>query len=182
VNDPKLSSVDIVIPVHPGAAYTWKNVSWQGNMTLLSSTLDTMVTLKPGDVADGTKIDNVWHEIELEYKRNGYLDMRLEADPQLDDGTHQVSYRVKLNEGSQYRMGDLVITGLSLDAEKRLRQMWQIAPGQVFDETYYDSHMILFAKPGRDVFGDLPVHYNEFGHLLRPNTNRHVVDVLLDFK
>ncbi|HET6142814.1 MAG TPA: POTRA domain-containing protein [Candidatus Acidoferrales bacterium] len=181
-NDSKSSAVDIVIPVHQGAAYTWRGVSWQGNMTLLTSTLDTMVTLKPGDLADGTKVENMWREIELEYKRHGYLDMRLDADPQLDDTAHQVSYRVKLTEGAQYRMGDMIITGLSLDAEKRLRQMWQIAPGQIFDETYYDSHMTLFAKPSRDVFGDLPVHYNEFGHLLRPDTNRHLVDVLLDFK
>jgi outer membrane protein insertion porin family len=182
VNDPKSSAVDIVIPVHQGAAYTWKGISWQGNRALLTSTLDTMVTLKPGDLADGTKIENMWRGIELEYKRHGYLDMKLDADAQLDDTVHQVSYRVKLAEGSQYRMGEMVITGLSLDAEKRLRQVWQIAPGQVFDETYYDAHMTLFAKPSRDVFGDLPVHYNEFGHLLRPDTNRHVVDVLLDFK
>jgi hypothetical protein len=40
----------------------------------------------------------------------------------------------------------------------------------------------MLAKPNRDIFGDLPVHYNELAHLLRPDTNRHVVDVLLDFK
>jgi hypothetical protein len=182
VNDPKTSAIDIIIPVHQGAAYTWNGVSWQANMVLLSTTLDSMVTLKPGDIADGTKIENMWHEIELEYQRHGYLDMKLDAEAQLEDAAHQVSYRVKLTEGPQYRMGEMVITGLSLDAEKRLRQMWQIAPGQVFDETYYESHMTLFAKPSRDVFGDLPVHYNEFGHLLRPDPDRHVVDVLLDFK
>jgi hypothetical protein len=182
VNDPKSSAVDIVIPVRQGAAYTWKSVSWQGNSAVLTSTLDSMVVLKPGDLADGTKTENMWREIELEYKRRGYLDMKLDADSQLDDGAHQVSYRVKLTEGAQYRMGEMIITGLSLDAEKRLRQIWRIAPGQVFDETYYESHVTLFAKPTRDVFGDLPVHYNEFGHLLRPDTSRHVVDVLLDFK
>jgi outer membrane protein insertion porin family len=182
VNDPKSSAVDVVIPVHQGAAYTWKSVSWQGNLAMLTSTLDSMVLLKPGDLADGTKIENMWREIELEYKRRGYLDMKLDIDAQLDEAARQVSYRVSLTEGAQYRMGEMIVTGLSLDAEKRLRQVWQIAPGQVFDDTYYESHMTLFARPTRDVFGDLPVHYNEFGHLLRPDTNRHVVDVLLDFK
>lgn len=181
-SDPKSSAVEIVIPVRQGSPYTWQGVSWQGNMAMLTSTLDSMVTLKSGDFADGAKIETMWREIELEYKRHGYLDMHIESEAQLDDGAHQASYRVKLAEGAQYRMGEMVITGLSVDAEKRLRQMWQIAPGQVFDETYYDSHMTLFAKPSRDVFGDLPVHYNEFGHLLRPDTIRHVVDVLLDFK
>ena len=181
-NDPKTSAVAIVIPVHQGAAYNWKSVSWQGNMAQLTSTLDSNVPLKPGDLADGTKIENMWREIELEYKRRGYLDITLNAQAQLDDGAHQVSYEVKITEGPQYRMGEMIITGLSVDAEKRLRQAWQIAPGQVFDDTYYEAHMTLFARPSRDIFGDLPVHYAEFGHLLRPDANRHIVDVLLDFK
>jgi outer membrane protein insertion porin family len=182
MNDPKVSAVDISIPVHQGAAYTWKGVSWQGNMAQLSSTLDSMVKLKLGDMADGIKIENIWQDITFEYMKRGYLDLKLNAIPQLDDSAHQVSYRVSFTEGPQYRMGDMIVTGLSLDAEKRLRQAWQIAPGQIFDNNYYETHMKLFAKPSRDIFGDLPVHYNEFGHLLRPDTNRHVVDVLLDFK
>jgi outer membrane protein insertion porin family len=182
MNDPKLSAVDITLPVHQSAAYTWKGVSWQGNMAQLSSSLDSMVNLKPGDMADGLKIENIWRNVTFEYMSRGFLDMKLDAEPQLDDATHQVFYRVNITEGPQYRMGQMIITGLSLDAEKRLRQAWQIAPGQIFDNNYYESHMSIFAKPSREIFGDLPVHYNEFGHLLRPDTNRHVVDVLLDFK
>jgi hypothetical protein len=79
-------------------------------------------------------------------------------------------------------MGDMIVTGLSLDAEKRLRQTWKIAPGQVFDDSYFEQYAKLLAKPSREIFGDLPVHYMEFGHLLRPDAARHTVDVLLDFK
>jgi len=181
-NDPKLTAVEIIIPVHQGAAYAWKGISWQGNMAQLSATLDSMVELKPGDLADGIKIENLWRKIESDYMQRGYLDFKLDAEPQLDDAAHQVFYRVTFAEGPQYRMGDMIITGLSVDAEKRLRQAWQIAPGQIFDNNYYESHMAIFVKPSRDIFGDLPVHYNEFGHLLRRNTDRHIVDVLLDFK
>ena len=38
-------------------------------------------------------------------------------------------------------MGQMIITGLSLEAEKRLRQAWQTAPGQIFDGGYYESHV-----------------------------------------
>ena len=72
--------------------------------------------------------------------------MKLNADPQFDDAAHQISYRVSISEGPQYRMGDMVITGLSLDAEKRLRQAWQIAPGQVFDDGYYEKHMKILCE------------------------------------
>jgi outer membrane protein assembly factor BamA len=182
VNDPKESAVDLSIPITPGPVYSWKGVSWQGNVAVQVPTLDQAVELKPGDVADGMKIEDQWQRIESEYGRRGYLDVKLDAAPQFDDAAHALSYRVTISEGPQYRMGDMVITGLSLDAEKRLRQAWQIAPGQIFDDGYYESHVKILSKPSRDIFGDLPVHYNEFGHLLRPDASRHTVDVLLDFK
>lgn len=182
VNDPKQTAVALSIPIQPGPVYTWQGVKWQGNLALLSSSLDAVVDLKPGDVADGMKIEGLWQKIEGEYGRRGYLDMKLSPKAQIDDATHQISYLVGISEGQQYRMGDMVITGLSVDAENSLRQSWHIAPGQVFDEGYYEARLKLLAKPSRDIFGELPVHYNEFGHLLRPDAHRHTVDVLLDFK
>jgi outer membrane protein assembly factor BamA len=182
VNDPKETGVDLAIPISTGAAYSWKGVSWQGTVAVLSSSLDEIVEMKPGDIADGNKIEDLWQKVEGQYGKRGYLDMKMTEEPTYEDAAHQISYRVNITEGPQYRMGDMIITGLSLDAEKRLRQAWQIAPGQVFDDGYYESHVKILSKPSRDIFGDLPVHYNEFGHLLRPDTGRHTVDVLLDFK
>ena len=91
---------------------------------MLSPSLDAVVELKPGDVADGMKIEALWQKIESEYGQPRLS--RHEAQrPSLniDDATHQISYHVSISEGPQYRMGDMVITGLSVDAEKRLRQV-----------------------------------------------------------
>jgi outer membrane protein assembly factor BamA len=147
-----------------------------------SSDLDGAVELKPGEIADGMKIEALWQKVQAYYGQRGYLDVKLNAEPQFDDAGRQISYRVNISEGPQYRMGEMVITGLSLDAEKRLRQAWQIAPGQVFDDGYYELHVKILSKPSREIFGELPVHYSELGHLLRPDASRHTVDVLLDFK
>ena len=182
MNDPKETAVEVTIPINPGPVYSWKGVSWQGNTAMQSASLDAAVDLKPGDVADGMKIENLWQKIESYYGQRGYLDMKLKPEPQIDDAAHLISYRAGISEGPQYRMGEMIVTGLSVEAEKRLRQAWQIAPGQVFDDGYYETHLKILSKPSRDIFGELPVHYNEFGHLLRPNTSSHTVDVLLDFK
>jgi hypothetical protein len=40
----------------------------------------------------------------------------------------------------------------------------------------------VLAKPRAEIFGEMPIHYTQCGHWLRPNTDRHTVDVLLDFK
>ena len=182
VNDPKESAVDLSIPVTPGPVYTWKGVSWQGNSAVPSSSLDSLVDWKAGDAADGMKIEALWQKVESYYGQRGYLDMKLDTTAQFDDAAHQIFYRAGISEGPQYRMGEMVVTGLSVDAERRLRQAWQILPGQIFDDGYYELHVKILSKPSRDIFGDLPVHYNEFGHLLRPDKVHHTVDVLLDFK
>jgi len=182
MNDPKETAVEVTIPVTPGPVYSWKEVSWQGNSAVQSSSLDAVVDLKPGDVADGMKIEDLWQKIESYYGKRGYLDMKLNPVAQFDDNARQISYRAGISEGPQYRMGDMIVTGLSVEAEKRLRQAWQIAPGQIFDDGYYEAHVKMLSKPSRDIFGELPVHYNDFGHLLRPNATSHTVDVLLDFK
>jgi outer membrane protein insertion porin family len=181
-DEPDSGGLEVVIPIAPGDVYLWNGTQWQGILALPASTLDAAVGIKPGDVADGMRIERGWERAEDAYKSNGYLDAKFDAQPQFDDAAHRVSYRVQVTEGAQYRMGEMVVTGLSLDAEKLLRRFWHIAPGQVFDDGYFENLLKLLAKPSVEVFGDRPIHYTECGHLLRPDTDRHTVDVLLDFK
>ena len=179
---PAASGVDVLIPIAPGSPYTWKGASWQGNTAFPSTLLDQTLQLKPGDIADGMKIESDWQSVEAGYARRGYLDMKLNAQAQFDDAAHQISYQVTIVEGSQYHMGEMVITGLSVEAEKRLRRYWQIPPGQIFNNGYFEGTAKELAKPSVSIFGELPVHYETFGHWLRPNPEQHTVDVLLDFK
>ena len=176
------SEVQVAIPIAPGPVYAWSGAQWQGNIAVAMSDLDAAIGFKAGDAADGMKIESAWTRAEAEYKARGYLDVKLDAQPHFDDAVRQISYRIKVTEGSQYRMGDMVVTGLSLDAEKLLRRSWSIAPGQIFDDSYFEKILKVLAKPSPEIFGELPVHYTECGHWLRPNTDRHTVDVLLDFK
>jgi len=181
-NDPSASNIDVLIPITPGPVYSWNGVSWKGNSAIPSANLDAVVGMKTGEVADGMKISLLWQDLQMEYGKRGYLDTKLDPQADFDDAGHRVSYRVNIVEGAPYRMGELVVTGLSPDAEKQLRHAWQIASGQVFDNAYFVKLLGMLEKPRREVFGELPVHYTQFGHFLRPDTDRHMVDVLLDFK
>jgi outer membrane protein insertion porin family len=181
-DDPAASNIEVLIPISPGPLYSWNGASWKGNAAIASASLDAAVGIKTGEVADGVKIDLLWRDLQLEYGKRGYLDANFDAQPDFDDAAHRVSYRVNIVEGPPYRMGEMVVTGLSPDGEERLRRAWQLAPGQVFDNAYFEKLLGMLAKPRREIFGELPVHYTQFGHFLRPDTDRHTVDVLLDFK
>jgi outer membrane protein assembly factor BamA len=182
LSDPAGPGLEITIPITPGSAYLWNGISWAGNTAITTAALDGAVQMKPGDVADGMRIEGVLKRVASEYTRHGYLDAKLDPKLQFDDAAHKVSYQVTFIEGPQYRMGEMVITGLSADAEKRLRRAWLIAPGQVFDNGYFEQVAKELVMPTAAIFGEMPIHYTEFGHWLRPNTDKHTVDVLMDFK
>jgi outer membrane protein insertion porin family len=176
------SSVDVEIPIEPGRVFRLSSAAWSGNMVIDDTALSRLVSVKPGDLADGMKLASGWQQIELEYGHRGYLDAKVTPAPKFDDASGTVRYDVNIVEGPQYRMGELVITGLSVDAERRLRNAWRLAPGQVFDKTFLDSTLSKLEKPTVAIFGDLPVHYAQMGHLLRTDPQSHVIDVLIDFR
>ena len=176
------STVVVQIPIEPGPLFHISGVTWSGNVAVDEAALSRLIALKPGDLADGMRLGSGWQQVELEYGHRGYVDAKVNPVPQFDDAQGTVRYSVTVVEGPQYRMGELVITGLSMDAERRLRNVWRLAPGQVFDKTYVDSILAKVEKPTVVVFGELPVHYEKMGNWLRPDPQNHVIDVLIDFQ
>ncbi len=179
---PLPDNVVVAVPIEPGPTYAWGGAEWHGNQAVETPELNELLGLRAGETADGMKIAAGWLHVQNEYGRRGYLDVKIQPEPRYDDAAKRVSYRVVINEGPAYRMGELVITGLSLAAENKLRGTWRLAPGQVFDRDYFEQFLARLEKGGTELFGDLPVHYDQAGHWLRNNPETHTVDVLLDFK
>jgi outer membrane protein assembly factor BamA len=170
------------VPIDHGTAYRWGGTHWTGNRAFTAESLEKFLTMKPDDPADGVKIAATWEHVEDEYARSGYLDVKLAEKPVYDDAGGRVRYDVTVSEGVQYHMGELVITGLSLNAERKLRAAWPVPVGVVFDRMKFDDLLVKLQARRSEVFGDLPIHYEEAGHWLRTNSATAVADVLLDFK
>jgi outer membrane protein assembly factor BamA len=181
-NGPAPSKVVVSLGIDPGPVYHFGGAQWSGNTIMDAATLNSLAGLKSGDVADGMAIAGAWDKIEQNYQHQGHLDAKLTPQENVDDATGSVTYSVSIEEGPLYRMGDLVITGLSLDGENRVRAAFHLSPAQIFDQVYVDQFIAELQKPTPDIFGDLPVHYSECGHWVRPNTSTHMADVLLDFR
>jgi len=174
--------IPVFVPIVTGGIYRWKEARWSGNSLLSSITLSNELGLKPGDVADGMQIEAGWDRALEEYGHRGYLDARIDPVASYDDQAHTVSFAATVSEGAQYRFHAMVVTGLSLAGERRLRQMWPTEAGAVFDKIQFEKFLTRLQSQPADIFGDLPVHYDTVGHWLRPDPDKHSVDVLLDFK
>jgi len=176
---PLPSSVKAIIGIRSGPLYKWAGATWSGNSAFSAAELDSFVGIKPGDSTDGMKLEAAWQIILDAYSKKGYLDAALEKTVTLEDATARASYRVAVIEGPQYHMGALVLTGLSLEGERRILAAWKIPDGAVFDASVLDA----FINGGaRASFGDLPWGYEKIGHYLQKDPKTARVDVLMDFQ
>ncbi len=174
--------IPVFVPVTPGAVYHWKGARWTGNVAISEFTLNHLLVLKAGDIADGMQIEAAWDRVREEFGHNGYLDAKLDPAPAYDESAHTVSYSVSIQEGPQYRFGKMVLTGLSPAAERKLQAAWPMAPGDLFDKTKYEETLIKLQSHQQQIFGELPLHYEAVGHWLQADASKRTVDVLLDFK
>jgi outer membrane protein assembly factor BamA len=174
--------IPVYVPVAPGAVYHWKEVHWTGNTLLSEFTLNGLLAVKPGDVLDGLRIEAAWDLIREEYGHRGYLDATTDPVATYDNPPATVSYSVKVQEGSQYHFGKMVLTGLSPAGERKLRAVWPIAPGDIFDKTKFEEILTKLQTHQEQIFGELPLHYDSVGHWLQTDAGKSTVDVLLDFK
>jgi outer membrane protein assembly factor BamA len=181
-NQPLPNTVLAIVPIEPGPVYRWQGAEWTGNAAFGSRMLEEYLGMQPGQIADGMKLEAGWQRIRDEYARRGYLDAQVEPEPLFDEATQAVRYRVTVTEGPQYRLGQLVITGLSVRAEQIVSEAWKIPPGAVLDRLYFDQFLETLRNRKREIFGDYVVHYQEVGSYLRKNEAARTVDVLLDFK
>jgi outer membrane protein insertion porin family len=174
--------IPVYVPVNPGPVYHWKGVEWSGNSVLSTITLTSSAGLKTGDVADGMAIEAGWDRVREEYGRRGYIQAKVEPTATFDDAAHTVAYHARVDEGKAFHFGSMVITGLSPNAEKHLREAWPIPQGELFDKVKYEEFLTKLQAHSTEIFKDLPIHYDEVGHWLQANETKGTIDVLLDFK
>jgi outer membrane protein assembly factor BamA len=181
--DQKLpSQIPVYVPVASGDVYRLQEIRWVGNTLVSEFALSGMLGIKHGDVADGMKIEAGWDRVREEYAHRGYLEAKVDPAPAYDDHAHTVSYSVSTQEGPQYHFGKMVLSGISPAAERKLRAAWPIATGDVFDKAKFEELLAKLQAHQEQVFGELPLHYDNVGHWLQTDATKGTVDVLLDFK
>jgi len=177
--NPLSGELIVAVPINVGVPYLWAGLEWKGNDSVPAQDLNKFSALLPGDPADGNKIQSIWETARAAYAQLGFLDASVDPVPQFDDQTKRVRYVVQVTEGPQYRMGKLVLTGLSIEGERRLKKAWSVPPGAVFDKSVYDDFVSTGIKAA---FVGLPVHYDKIGRFLQLDPQNAKVDVLLDFQ
>src|SRR5262245_49878848 len=131
-----LNGVDVTIPVYEGEIYKWDKAEWSGNSALTATELNLVLGMKPGEVANGLRIDKAAQEIQKAYGRKGHLIVRIKRTPEFNDSAQTVVFKMDIREGPQFRMGKLIAKGFSDSVAKAIVEQWKMKQGDVFDDGY----------------------------------------------
>jgi outer membrane protein assembly factor BamA len=142
------NAVIVIIPVVEGLQYRWNDPVWSGAQIYSAQELNAALKLKQGDVANSMQIEKSWVEIPGVYGKKGYLKIGIRPEPAFDEASRTVTYKVAITEGSQYRMGQVMIAGLTDDEAGRVKGAWGLKTGEVFDTSYFSREFL--EKVSRD--------------------------------
>ena len=172
------NSVAVKIAAEPGSAYVWDKAVWTGARAISARSLDAAIELKPGDVADGLKIDAGLQAAYIVYQKLGHFESQVVPKPVFDDVNRRITLNVEIKEGPQFRMGNFIVKGLPEKDVLRLQERWTLKTGDIYDGSYLGDFI-------KKLVADKLI-LPELAKLLKteqkPDRQRLVIDVIIDFK
>jgi outer membrane protein insertion porin family len=172
-------AVEVSYAVTEGSSYKWGKPEWIGNLAIAAGELDALTGMKPGELANGKKIEDGWDAVRKAYSKSGYFESSLRPEPVMEEDSRAVHYRVAVTEGPQYRMGSFVVTGLPPAAVEKVKKKWRLKEGDIFDQTAATDFM---KKDAIGVLQGFLTPSSKVKMMTQADSQRHVVNVTLQVK
>jgi len=136
-----LTIVDVAFPVVPGQRYSLKEIQWSGNKEFSTDELQKRVRAPAGEPANTVRLFDNLKDIQKLYGSRGYVTATIKTDAEFDDAAGTVVLRLGVTEGPVYNMGELAIRGLDNSLEAKLRNLWKLRAGEVYNSTYLSDYL-----------------------------------------
>lgn len=135
------SVVDVIFPVTPGHQYILKSVDWSGNHEFPTDTLQKMVHTPLGQPANTVRLSEDLKAVQVLYGSHGFVKAEIRPNAQLNDSAETASIRLEVNEGPVFHMGELEFRGLDNSLTAKLRGIWKLRAGDVYNASYLSDYL-----------------------------------------
>ncbi len=170
--------VDVYINVDEGKKYYIKDINWVGNTVYPNAVLNSVLGMQPGDVYNqkymNKRLSADDDAVNSLYMDNGYLFFQLVPIEKDIDGD-SISLEMRVMEGPQARINNVVINGNDRLYEKVVRRELRVKPGELFSKSDLMRSLREIAQTG---------HFNpeNMAPDIQPNEENGTVDVILNLE
>jgi outer membrane protein assembly factor BamA len=158
----------------PGDIYHLSGITFAGTPLLSADAFATTEKLHAGDVASRAQLYETLKPLDAAYRRQGYMDIIIQAAPTPDAASHQVLYTITAIPGEQYRLHDVVTDTLDAAAKAEFDKGFLMKSGELYNPEYVST----FLKNNTSL-RSLEGYSASFKAYADPNT--HTVDLVLTF-
>ncbi len=178
--EPKKLGIDI--EVEEGDKYYFRDISWTGNSVYTSDVLNSVLSISKGDVYDVVSMEKRLfgggkqseYDVSKLYRDNGYLFFHVtpvETNIQNDS----VDVEMRITEGKQATLNNIVINGNDLTNEKVVRRQIFTRPGYLFSQSDFERSIREISSLGQF---DPEAITGEGGYSIVPNQISNTVDII----
>ncbi len=168
------ASVILSASLGPGKIYHVSGISFTGAPLLSADAFAATEKLHPGEIASRALLIETLAPLDAVYRKQGYMDVIVQAVPDANPATHQVAYSVSVKPGEQYRVHEITTNNLDPAARADFDRGFLMKTGELYNPQYITS--FLKKNTALQALANYSVTYKAYAD---PNT--HTVDLVLTF-
>ena len=171
-------TVDVFIDLEEGDKYYISDIQWVGNTVYDTDVLNNVLGIYPGDVYNQKRLNKRTQEDEDAvanlYMDRGYLFYNL-VPVERDITGDSISLEMRITEGPQARINNVVINGNDRLYEKVIRRELRVKPGELFSKNDLMRSAREIAQTG---------HFDPENMDIRPEPNEEngTVDIVFNLE
>jgi outer membrane protein insertion porin family len=168
------ASVVLSATLNPGDVYRISGFTFAGTPLLSADSFAASEKLHAGDIASRALLLQTLAPLDAAYRRQGYMDVVVDAAPAIDAAAHQVAYTVTVTPGEQYRLHQVAANNLDPAARADFDRGFLMKAGDLYNPEYVTGFLknntALRALDGYS-----------FTYKAYADPNTHTVDLVLTF-
>lgn len=155
---PFLSSTDealrVTVPVSEGKLYRIGEFKVEGNSIFSEQQIQTIIGLKPGDVANGERIGKALQEdLRKYYGAQGFIQYEYEVNPTFKDNPANpkegiADFTFTIIEGKQFTLRRLEFLGNTFTRDRVLRREVLLNEGDIYNQRAFDISVLRLNQLG----------------------------------
>ncbi|HEV7472768.1 MAG TPA: outer membrane protein assembly factor BamA [Pyrinomonadaceae bacterium] len=155
---PFLSSVDeglrVTVPIVEGKIYRIGEMKIEGNSIFSEDTINGVIGLNKGDVANGERIGKALFEnLKKYYGQQGFIEYTAEPTPTFKDNPAKpdegiVDFVITIEEGKQFSLRRLEFIGNTFTRDNVLRREVLLNEGDIYNQTAWEYSIIKLNQLG----------------------------------